>query len=576
VSPRPDPLSVRFSIVIPTYQRRETVLNTVLALRRQVHRDFEVVVVVDGSTDGTADALRDLRVPFELTVLEQANQGGAAARNAGAAAASGELLLFLDDDMEAEPAMVAEHDRSHRDGADLVLGDFPIHPDSPTTVLSQGVARWARRRRELLATPGAEVPVVELITGQMSIPRSSFEGLGGFDVSFTRDGLYGCEDLDFGYRARQSGLRIVFNPDAVSRQLFAVDPADFTRRTREAGRAKVELAAKHPELVEELTAELEFTTRRSRLILGVLARAPAALSWPLRAFSAHLVRSGRLDFHTYRLFFGVQTMESKRGRRQGRRRLRRGRAVVLVYHSIGELRDDPLLADYAIPPARFAEQIDMLAAQGRRFISQAELLESLQRDRPIPPDAVLVTFDDCYADLLSEAVPALAARGIPAVAFAVSGLIGETNEWDRSSGGGRLRLLDADGLRAASAKGIAIGSHGATHRRLTDLEQAELEHELEGSAERLAAIGIPRPVAFSYPYGVWSRHAAAAVRDAGYSLGFTLVPGVVRRGDDRHALPRIQVFASDTPRLLRIKIATAGWPARWRGPLLRRLGARVR
>ena len=88
-------------------------------------------------------------------MIEQANQGGAAARNAGAAAADGAMLLFLDDDMEADPAMLAEHERSHAEGADLVLGDFPIHPDSPTTVLSQGVGRWARRRRELLATPEA-------------------------------------------------------------------------------------------------------------------------------------------------------------------------------------------------------------------------------------------------------------------------------------------------------------------------------------------------------------------------------------------------------------------------------------
>ena len=566
---------MRFSIVIPTYQRRETVLNTVMALRRQAHHDFEVIVVVDGSTDGTADALRTLQVPFDLTVLEQPNRGGAAARNAGAAAARGELLLFLDDDMEAEPEMAAEHDRSHREGADLVLGDFPVHPDSPTTVLSQGVGRWSGRRRELLATPGIEVPLVELITGQMSISRSSFERLGGFDVGFTRQGLYGCEDLDFGYRARQAGLRIVFNPDAVSRQLFAVDPADFTRRTREAGRAKVELAAKHPELVEE-TAGLQFTTRRSRLILGMLARAPAVLSWPLRAIAAHLVRSGRLDFHTYRLFFGVQTMESQRGRRQARRRLRRGRAIVLAYHSIGDLSDDRLLAEYAVPPVRFAEQLDHLTSKGRRFVGQEELLEALNGGGTLPPGAVLVTFDDCYADLLSEAVPLLAERGIPASAFAVSDLIGETNEWERSVGGGHLPLLDAEGLLAVSARGIAVGSHGATHRRLTELDPAETERELEGSAERLAAMGLRRPLAFSYPFGVWSLDTSAAVREAGFALGFTVDPGVVWHGGNRHALPRIEVLASDTPRRLRVKIATADWPARWRQPLLRLLGAKVK
>ncbi len=431
--------------------------------------------------------------------------------------------------------MLAEHERSHAEGADLVLGDFPIHPDSPTTVLSQGVGRWARRRRELLATPGADVPLIELITGQMSIARPAFEQLGGFDVGFTRNGLYGGEDLDFGYRARRAGLRIVFNPNAVSRQYYAVDPADFTRRTREAARSNEELAAKHPELVEELTAGLEFTTRRSRLLFGTLAKLPAPLSRPLRALAAHLVRSGRLDFNTYRLFFGVQTMEYHRGVRQARRRLRKGRGIVLAYHSISDLGGDTLLAAYGVPPARFAAQLDSLARGGARFIGQEELLEALDDDRPLPARTVLITFDDCYADLLTEAAPLLAERGIPAVAFAVTGMIGGTNEWDHEGGGGHLALLDADGLRALAGGNVAIGSHGATHRRLTDLGADEMRLELQGSAAELSALGLPRPRTFSYPYGVCTPETAAAVRDAGYAGG---VHGRARPGPPRRQPPR--------------------------------------
>jgi GT2 family glycosyltransferase/peptidoglycan/xylan/chitin deacetylase (PgdA/CDA1 family) len=565
---------VRFSAVIPTYQRRDTVVRMVAALEHQSLRDFEVVVVVDGSTDGTADALRGLRVPFELNVIEQENRGGAAARNAGAAAARGELILFFDDDMEADPAMLAEHDRSHREGAGVVLGDFPVHPDSPTNVLSQGVGRWTTRRRDLLATPGTEVPLVELITGQMSISRSAFLGLGGFDVSFTRDGLYGGEDLDFGYRARQAGLQIVFNPAAISHQLYAVDPADYTRRTREAGRSNEELAAKHPELIEELTAGLRFTSRRSRLIFGALAKAPAVLSWPIRALATHLVRSGRLDFHTYRLYFGVQTMEYHRGARQARRKLRAGHAVVVAYHAIADLRDDPLLAEYGVPCSLFAEQLDALARHGRRFVGLEAILRALAGEQPLPRGAVLVTFDDAYEDLLTDACPVLAERGIPAVAFAVAGRIGGTNEWDSSHGAGTLDLLDEDGLREIAGNGVVVGSHGATHRRLVGLEPSELEEELKGSAARLSEIGLPRPAAFSYPYGVWSPDVAASVRDAGYAVAFAIEPGVVRGGENRYAVPRVEVLASDTPRKLRIKIATAGWPDRWRRRVLKLLRVR--
>ena len=109
----------RFSVIVPTHQRRERVVHNVEALAGQELASFEAIVVVDGSTDGTAAALRELDLPFPLTVVEQDNQGAAEARNAGARAAVGEILLFLDDDMEAAPSLLAEHDRSHRAGADL-------------------------------------------------------------------------------------------------------------------------------------------------------------------------------------------------------------------------------------------------------------------------------------------------------------------------------------------------------------------------------------------------------------------------------------------------------------------------
>ena len=119
------------------------------ALETQEQVDgYEVIVVVDGSTDGTTEALRQLTTSFPLTVLEQPNRGRAAAVNHGAKVARGELLLILDDDMEADPRLLAEHDRSHREGADVVLGHIPLHPDSPESFLCPGVAAWADRRAE--------------------------------------------------------------------------------------------------------------------------------------------------------------------------------------------------------------------------------------------------------------------------------------------------------------------------------------------------------------------------------------------------------------------------------------------
>ena len=541
----------------------------VVAIGHQTRGDFEVIVVVDGSTDGTADGLRGLRVSFPLTVLEQSNAGAAEARNSGAASAVGELLVFLDDDMEAHPEMLEEHDRSHRGGADIVLGHLPLHPASPQTVLSHGVGRWAERRRKRLATSGADLPVSELLTGQMSISREAFNRIGGFDTSFTREGLFGGEDLDFGHRARKAGLRVVFNQAALSYQLWGVDPATYTRRSHEAGRAAEELIVKHPELRPDLDVQPRFNSSGSRVVFGSLALAPSTLSWPLRALAAHRVRSGKMDRLTHGLFFALQAMEFRRGARQARRRLRNGQAVVLAYHAISDLRGDRVLENYGVTPRSFAQQLDALARHGRRFVTLEAVLQALDGGERLPSGAVLVTFDDAYSDLLTAASPILADREIPGVACVVTGQIGGTNEWDRALGARVLRLLDDEGLQRIAAQGIVIGSHGVTHRRLVELDPSELDGELRDSAARVSSMGLPEPAVLSYPYGAWSPEVAAAAERAGYAAAFTVSPGVVRRGENRYALPRIEVSAKDSPLGLRLKLATAGWPEPWRRQLLR-------
>jgi peptidoglycan/xylan/chitin deacetylase (PgdA/CDA1 family) len=285
------------------------------------------------------------------------------------------------------------------------------------------------------------------------------------------------------------------------------------------------------------------------------------------------VRSGRLDFHSYRLFFGVQTMEYQRGARQARSKHASDRVVALGYHAIGDLSDDRVLAKRSVPRERFAEQLDGLARRGWSFVDLEAVLQALDGKRRLPRRAALVTFDDAYADLLDEGIPVLAERGIPAVVFAVAGKVGGTNDWDRHLGAGVLELLDAKGLLAVARNGIEIGSHAMTHRVLPSVPPDELDDELRGSADALEALGIARPRVLAYPYGEWSPEVAEGARAAGYSVAFTITPGVVRPGVHRYLLPRVEVFAFDTPRILRLKVATAGWREHWRKRVLRWLRA---
>jgi len=248
------------------------------------------------------------------------------------------------------------------------------------------------------------------------------------------------------------------------------------------------------------------------------------------------------------------------------------RLRILAYHAIADLGDDPRLAEYGVPPRLFEEQLDALIGSGWGFVGLDAVLAALAGEKELPRRALLLTFDDAYADLLEVACPVMAERSLPGVVFAVAGQLGGTNEWDHRIRARPLDLLDADGLRAVEAGGIEVGSHTVNHRPLPKVPEAELEEEIAGSADVLERAGLPRPRVFSYPYGEWSPSIAAVACAAGYEASFTVEPGVVTGGADPHALPRIEVFASDTPRHLRRKLLTAGWPAPLRKGFLRLVG----
>jgi peptidoglycan/xylan/chitin deacetylase (PgdA/CDA1 family) len=240
------------------------------------------------------------------------------------------------------------------------------------------------------------------------------------------------------------------------------------------------------------------------------------------------------------------------------------RLRILAYHAIADLSDDPRLAEYGVPPRLFEEQLDALLASGWSFVDLDTVLAALAGEGEPAGKALLLTFDDAYADLLDVGCPILAERGLPGVVFAVAGKLGGTNEWDHRIRAKPLDLLDADGLRAVAAQGIEVGSHTVSHRQLTKVPESELEEEIAGSADMLERAGFPRPRVFSYPYGEWSPSIATRARAAGYEASFTVEPGVVTAGADPHALPRIEVYASDTPRRLRRKLRFAAWRRRRR------------
>ena len=249
--------------------------------------------------------------------------------------------------------------------------------------------------------------------------------------------------------------------------------------------------------------------------------------------------------------------------------------LILAYHAIADLRGDRVLAEYAVPGDLFDAQLAALAADGWEFVSYGAVLAARRGGDELPPRALLITFDDAYADLLETACPILERHRAPGLVFVIADQIGGTNVWDNRKGAAELRLLGAKGLRDVAGRGVEIGSHSASHRALPTVPEDEVEAELSGAADQIEAAGLQRPRAFSYPYGKWTPPLAAAVRGAGYTTAFTVEWGAWGPDTDPFAVPRIEIHASDSPQKLKLKLAAATWPARLRDGYLWARGVRL-
>jgi glycosyltransferase involved in cell wall biosynthesis len=202
----------RISIVLPTYNRRPRLARVLAGLDRQSAdpRDFEVIIVDDGSSDDTQEWLgKNQERRYGVRSLRQANSGPARARNAGVAAAGGEILLFIDDDVEPTPDLVSEHLRSHDAEGDVVV----IGPLASLEHYAQPWVAWEQAKVEAQYTAMLrgdwECSFRQFWTGNASVAKHHVEAVGGFDPSFLR-----AEDVELGRRLHERGLRFRFNPVA--------------------------------------------------------------------------------------------------------------------------------------------------------------------------------------------------------------------------------------------------------------------------------------------------------------------------------------------------------------------------
>ena len=256
------------SIVIPTYNRQPILEQCLKALEKQQLNDdiisnYEIVLVDDGSTDGTLEWLQENKKKFpHVCAFSQDHLGPAAARNLGVTKAKGDIIIFIDSDLVVTETFLQCHanalvkgekklgsDRLFTYGAVINTCNFDHPTSEPYKITDFSAAYFA--------------------TGNVAIARKWLEKAGLFDTGFQ---LYGWEDLELGVRLKELGLTLIKCPEAMGYHWHP--PFNLSQipnlidKEIQRGRMGVLFYEKHPNFEVRLMIQM---TLLHRILWGVLS-----------------------------------------------------------------------------------------------------------------------------------------------------------------------------------------------------------------------------------------------------------------------------------------------------------------
>ena len=217
---------------------------------------------------------------------------------------------------------------------------------------------------------------------------------------------------------------------------------------------------------------------------------------------------------------------------------------VLMYHKVNDIPDNPT----TVPVARFDEQLAQLGELGYEVVGLDAVLDYYTLGTPLPPNAVLITFDDGYRDILENALPVLQKHGYPAVIFVPVAFMDDEmplpHETHLIERGVHNPTLDWGLVRALDEAGVRVESHGIAHRPLAEVSLDEAVREIAVSKLKLEE-QLGRPVlAYAYVKGSEAHfHPVheSLLKQAGYDIAFTSISRANGVGADPFRLGRYNV-----------------------------------
>lgn len=555
---------MKISVVIPTFQRRDLLRRTLDAIFAQEFpaSDFEIIVVVDGSTDGTLEMLEELRASCRLRFVYQENKGQAAAKNAGIQLAEGEILYFLDDDILTPPHALREHFNAHDGSAQVIFGAIGVAPDSRPGLATEYTREFAESFYGTLERGDFSwFPNYINVLPNSSVPREVILDAGGFDERFFR----AHEDTELAYRLYQKNVRFRYITGVRAFQVYDKDVRALPQEAELDGQQDILFSRLHPEY--RATCDLAPpASHKRRWLMAAALRAPdVAFSFFFRFLALldrfhNVPQCRRAGKKLLNLLLGALRFRSAAHSAGGRSKFVRGfwlRVPCLLYHDVVANPGDALPGGLSVTVSAFESQMEWLQRNGYQAITPSEWLDWHASEKPLPAKPVIITFDDGYRTLLQHAFPILQKHQLSATVFVVTQQIGGRNQWDRPRQFPERPLLTADEIRQWCAAGLEFAPHSRTHAHLTDCAAEQMRDEICGSAVDLMEITGVRASCFAYPYGEQN----AAVREATkacFPLALTCAEGLNDLGTDPLLLRRTMVQPGDNLLDFRCRVQL-GW-----------------
>lgn len=275
------------SVVIATYNRPAELQRLLHSLAAQTSMPAEVIVVDDGSKEPADPEAPD---GLPLRVIRQENGGAGSARNTGIEAATGDVIVVVDDDMTVNPEFVEEHLAQHERGAQVVQGRFfNAEPPGGRPLFDRYIAQQQSDYFDRCADDVANVLPARFSTGNVSFRRDFYHQVGGFDRS-----LRFREDSELGIRFGAHGARFGFANRAVATH---DEPVETLRRWLDVaeryGEADVAMQSRHPDLVRP-DALLQGLPQPARGLIGAARKLPGTMRPLARTVSAAAAGAARI------------------------------------------------------------------------------------------------------------------------------------------------------------------------------------------------------------------------------------------------------------------------------------------